>query len=193
MIYATLSFDREQRCMDQLAQALQDRARQQEAVARLGQTALAGSPTDELFRIAVRSAGRILGVEYCEVLELLPENQLIIRATLPDSEGVIGSRLQTGTASLAGYALLRGEPVVMTDLEHETRFTPHPLMRAQGIVCGVNVIIQGRERPYGVINALSTRPRLFDDQDTNFLRAIANILGAAVDRIRTEDALQRSE
>ena len=179
--------------MDQLAQALQDRARQQEAVARLGQTALAGSPTDELFRIAVCSVGRILGVEYCEVLELLPENQLIIRATLPDSEGMIGSRHQTGTASLAGYALLRGEPVVMTDLEHETRFTPHPLMRAQGIVCGVNVIIQGRERPYGVINALSTRPRLFDDQDTNFLRAIANILGAAVDRIRTEDALQRSE
>ena len=179
--------------MDQLAQAQQDRARQQEVVAQLGQRALAGGPADALFREAVRSAGRILQVEYCEVLELLPEDRLVVRAALPDSEAMIGTRFETGTASLAGYALLCGESIVMADSAHETRFTPHPLMRSQGIVSGVNVIIPGRGRPYGVLNALSTRHRAFDDQDTNFLRAVANILGAAIDRILTEDALHRSE
>ena len=179
--------------MDQLAQAQQDRARQQEVVAQLGQRALAGGSTDALFREAARSAGRILQVEYCEVLELLPEDRLVVRATLPDSEAMIGTRFETGTASLAGYALLCGESIVMADLTHETRFTPHPLMRSQGIVCGVNVIIPGRGRPYGVLNALSTRRRAFDDQDTNFLRAVANILGAAIDRIQTEATLHRSE
>ena len=179
--------------MDQLAQAQQDRARQQEVVAQLGQRALAGGPADALFREAVRSAGRILQVEYCEVLELLPEDRLVVRAALPDSEAMIGTRFETGAASLAGYALLCGESIVMADLAHETRFTPHPLMRSQGIVSGVNVIIPGRGRPYGVLNALSTRHRAFDDQDTNFLRAVANILGAAIDRILTEDALHRSE
>ncbi|MCU0562979.1 MAG: GAF domain-containing protein [Desulfobacterales bacterium] len=179
--------------MDRLLRARQNRVLQQEAVAQLGQTALAGCPADALFREAVRSAGRILQADYCEVLELLPENVLVLRATLPESAAMIGSRFETGTASLAGYALLCGEPVVMADIAHETRFTPHPLMRSQGIVCGVTVIIRGRERPFGVLNALSTRHRIFDDQDTYFLRAVANILGAAIDRIRTEDALQRSE
>ena len=179
--------------MDQLAQAQQDRARQQEVVAQLGQRALAGGPADALFREAVRSAGRILQVEYCEVLELLPEDRLVVRAALPDSESMIGTRFETGTASLAGYALLCGEPIVMADLARETRFTPHPLMRSQGIVCGVNVIIPGRGRPYGILNALSTRHRAFDDQDTNFLRAVANILGAAIDRIQAEATLHRSE
>jgi PAS domain S-box-containing protein len=179
--------------MDQLGRALQDRAHQQEAVAQLGQMALAGSPADMLFREAVRSAGRILQVEYCEVLELLPEDRLVIRAALPDHEDMIGTRFEAGTASLAGYALLCGESVVMPDIARETRFTPHPLMRTQGTVCGISVIIRGRGRPYGVLNALSTRQRAFDDQDANFLHAVANILSAAVERIQTEAALHRSE
>jgi PAS domain S-box-containing protein len=179
--------------MDQLSQILHNRALQQEAVAQLGQSALAGGSMDSLFQDAVHAGGRILQVEHCEILELLPENILVMRTTLDDGRELIGSRFETGTSSLSGYALQRREPVLMADIRTETRFTPHPVTWAQGVVCGVSVVIHGRERPYGVLNALSTRHRTFVDHDVHFLRALANILGAAIDRFQTEAALHRSE
>lgn len=56
-------------------QELRIRALEQEAVADLGQHALAGADLNELFNEAVRSTGRILQVEHCEVLELIPRKR----------------------------------------------------------------------------------------------------------------------
>src|SRR5438093_5883363 len=52
-------------------------ARQQEAVAHLGQQALAGAPVDELIGAAVALASRALEVEFASVLELRPESRTL--------------------------------------------------------------------------------------------------------------------
>ena len=176
-------------------QELRIRALQQEAVAGLGQRALTGADLNVLFNEAVRSIGRILQVEYSEVLELIPqEDMLTMRATLPGIEDLIGQAvIETGKGSQAGYTLQRREPVLMPDIHTETRFTPNFLMREHGIVSGMSVVIEGRERPFGVLNANSKHSRRFTENDTNFLKSIANVLAAAIERKQTEDALRESE
>jgi PAS domain S-box-containing protein len=176
-------------------QEMRTRALQQEAVAGLGQHALVGADLNELFNEAVRSTGRILQVEYCEVLELIPgEDKLVMRATLPGIEDLIGQAvIDAGKGSQAGYTLERREPVVMPDIQTETRFAPNYLMREHGIVSGMSVVIEGRKHSFGVLNASAKHSRRFTEGDINFLKSSANVLAAAIERKQAEAALHHSE
>jgi K+-sensing histidine kinase KdpD len=72
-------------------QKLQRQARQQEAVAELGKRALS-TTTDlqDLLEQAVESAVGVLGVDYTEVLELLPSsNELVLRTGVGWKEGLV--------------------------------------------------------------------------------------------------------
>jgi signal transduction histidine kinase/CheY-like chemotaxis protein len=178
-----------------LEQELRTRAHQQETVALLGQMALAGGDSSALLKEAVHAIARVLAVEFCEVLELLPEEgRLIFRAGLSDIEHLIDrATVDAGTGSQAGYTLLSREPVIMADIDTEVRFSPHHLMHEHGIVSGMSVVIGGKERPFGVLNASTTRRRTFSKDDTHFLQSVANVLAAAIERKQAEEALRRQE
>lgn len=54
----------------------------------------------------------------------------------------------------------------------------------------MSLIIPGRDRPFGVLGAHTTRRRTFSEDDVNFLQAIANVLAIAIERKEAEKALQ---
>jgi len=173
-------------------------ARQQEAVARLGQQALAGAARADLFDTAAKLLARGLDVEFSEILEFRPEHRsLVVRAR----EGW-GERVREGNAftivtadaaGLAGYVLNAAAPIVIEDLPTETRFNVPPHIEQHDILSGVSVVVQGRERPWGVLGAYSARPREFSGPDVLFVQALAHVLATALERARVEDALRSSE
>ncbi|HEX8201798.1 MAG TPA: response regulator [Isosphaeraceae bacterium] len=170
---------------------LHERARQQAIVAALGQTALAGADLPALLDEAVTQAARNLEVEFGRVMELAPDGaSLGGRAGVGWSpEGLANPTVGSGTASLAGFTLLSGAPVVVEDLATETRFAVTPLLRDHQIASGLSVLIQGRDRPYGTLGVFSARRRAFTRDDIHFLQAIANVLAAAIGRKRDEAEL----
>jgi PAS domain S-box-containing protein len=170
---------------------LQARARQQAAVAELGQAALMGTDLLALMQEAVTLVVRTLDVEYCEVSELLHDDQtLLLRAGAGWREGCVGHvTMGLGTASLAGYTLLLNEPVIVEDLRAERRFRIPPLLHDHLAVSGTSVIILGPGRPFGVLGAYSTRRQRFSADDVHFLQAIANVLGTVLERKGVEEAL----
>jgi len=174
---------------------LRTRVHQQETVALLGQVALSGGDSRILLKGAAQAIGRELGVDFCEILELLPEgDRLIFRAGLPNVEHLIGREtVAANQGSQAGFTLLSREPVIMADIDAETRFSPNHLMREHGIVSGMSAVIGGRERPFGVLNVSTTQRRAFTKDDTLFLQSLANVLAAAIERKLAEEALRRQE
>ena len=160
-------------------------------MAELGQDALMGADLLTLMQEAVTLVVHTLDVEYCEVSELLHDDQtLLLRAGAGWREGCVGHvTMGVGTASLAGYTLLRNEPVIVEDLHHETRFRIPPVLHDHRVVSGASVIMHGPGRPFGVLGAHSTRRQMFSADDVHFLQAIANVLGAALERRRAEEAL----
>ncbi len=56
----------------------------------------------------------------------------------------------------------------------------------------VNVIIAGEGAPFGVLEIDATRMRTFDEDDIAFLENCANLLAAAIDRQKVQDALEQS-
>lgn len=171
------------------------RARQQEAIARLGQLALTelGGKEEELFSAVVEETAKALGVEMCKLLELAPGGEeLILRAGSGWKPGLVGAaRLSTERESQAGYALKAGGAVVVSDLVTETRFSTPRLLHDHGVVSGLSVLIAGEDgRDYGVLGAHSTRRQEFSQSDVDFLRAVANLLASAIHRNR---AVERQE
>jgi len=97
------------------------RARQQEALARLGERALTESDLQKFFNETVATVGEILDVELVKILELVPgDAEMLLRAGIGWKPGVVGSaNVSTGRDSQAGYTLASGRPVIMEDLATE--------------------------------------------------------------------------
>jgi two-component system cell cycle sensor histidine kinase/response regulator CckA len=177
-------------------EALGDYARRQAVVAEIGRLALMGGELDILFAEIVSLVARTLGVEYCKILELLPEGEsLIIKAGVGWKEAPAGGHVtvSAGKESQAGFTLLSNEPVVVEDMRIETRFSDSSLLHDHAVLSGMSVIIRGRERPYGVLGVHTTSQRKFADDDVSFLLAVANVLAEAIGRKYSEDELRQSE
>jgi PAS domain S-box-containing protein len=176
-------------------EALRATARQQEAVAHLSQQALAGVPVAALMGEAVAIVGRTLDVEYVGLFEFRPESRsLLLRAGVGWGEGCVGRTVLPADGDQhGGYALRSATPVVVEDLASDRRFAPAQFLNDHRVVSGVTVVIQGRERSFGLVGAHTIRRREFTVHDAHFILAVAHVLATSIDRTRTEDALRKSE
>lgn len=166
------------------------RASQQAMIAQLGQRALAGANLADLMDAAVARTADMLGVEFCKVLQLLPDGlRLKLQAGVGWRPGLVGTAtIGVESSSQAGYTLLALRPVVVEDLAAETRFSGTRLLTEHKVVSGVSVVIGSREQPFGVLGVHTAHRRSFTDDDVNFLQAVANVLAAAVERAQAEEA-----
>ena len=171
--------------------ALETRARQQTVVAELSQHALEGRDLPTLLEDAVKLIRQILEVEYCGVLELLPDGDaLLLRAGAGWKEGYLGhAKVFAGRESPAGFTLLCSSGLIFEDLRTERRFRRPPLLLEHGVVSGVTVIIHGRGKPYGILGVYTTEARKFTNDDVHFLQSLATVLAAAIERRQLEEEL----
>ncbi|HET6465419.1 MAG TPA: EAL domain-containing protein [Nitrospiria bacterium] len=176
--------------LKQKDQLLKVRARQQAVIAELGQHALTGTDSSVLMNEAVTLVAQNLEIEYCKIFERLPDgHSLLLRAGVGWKEGLVG-QVRVGTEeSEAGYALLTKGPVIVEDLQTETRFSG-PLLHDHGVVSGMSVIIPGQDRPFGVLGAHATTRRIFTQDDINFLQAVANTLAVAVEHQQSQEKIR---
>jgi len=171
--------------------SLETRSRQQKAISDLSQHALEGLDLTTLLEDAVSLVQQILGVEFCKMLELSQDRKsLLLRAGAGWKGGYVGEvQLAAGPNSQAGFALLSRSPVIVEDLRNEKRFHGSSLLLEHGAVSGITVIIHGRSRPYGVLEAHTTQQRKFTPDDIHFLQSVASILAAAIERRGLEEEL----
>ncbi|MEG4037230.1 EAL domain-containing protein [Microcoleus sp. S36b_A4] len=196
----------------ELLTSIHSRARQQAAVAYLGQQALAETDLSALMDKAAVLIAQTLDVDYCQVLELLPSGHaFMLRAGVGWQPGLVGSATVAASArSQAGYTLLVGEPTIVEDLRVETRFSELPLLHNHRAVSGLTVIIPGNRglgsnwgqaepasssssQAWGILGVHTSQERVFSQDDVYFVEAIANVLAAAIERIRSQERLQMME
>ncbi|MFQ4141600.1 response regulator [Chlorogloeopsis sp. ULAP02] len=170
------------------------RISQEATVAQLGQSALLGKELSSLMDEAVTLVAQNLGVEYCKLLKLLPEeNTMLLCAGVGWREGLVGKAKIHSDSSGSGYTLVVQQPVIIEDLRTETRFQPSALLREHRIISGLSVPIPKQNGSYGVLGVYSTTKQTFTDRDINFVQSVANILSAALERQHTEQALRQAK
>lgn len=169
---------------DGAAADAQRRVRQHAVVADLGQRALAGVGIGDLAMAAATAARRELEADRTGVLEFAHDrSRLVMRAGAGWPDGMVGeATVELGRRSQAGFSLLTSEPVLSNDLESEERFEVSALIRSQGLRSSINTPIAGPGDSWGVLGVFSHDANHFDQDDASFVRAVANVLGAAVVR-----------
>jgi diguanylate cyclase (GGDEF)-like protein/PAS domain S-box-containing protein len=176
-----------------LAEAeLKLRAAQQAAVARLGEQALEGTDLPELMDRAVRTAAELLSVDYAGLFQLSHEDQsFTLRASTGLEGGGAGDASVPATReSLAGHALERRSPVSVEDWSIEQRFGKHQAVRDLDARSGMAVIVDGPERPFGVLDLQSRNLRVFTSDDVNFVQSLVNVLADAIERRSAEEEIR---
>ncbi|WP_027254554.1 PAS domain S-box protein [Planktothrix agardhii] len=173
-------------------QELKRRARQQQVIAELGQYALSQTNLEHLAKKVVTLVGQTLGIKYVQIWELLPNQGTFLLTTglglRPRSVGRV--TLSNTPQSQPGYTLLVKQPVIVENLQVETRFSGSEFFSNHHIVSGVTVLISGKEKPVGVLGIHSQEQRTFSPDEINFLQAVANIIASGVERQQAEVELK---
>jgi two-component sensor histidine kinase len=176
----------------QMEADLRARVRQQQAVADLGQRALASPNLALLMTDAVTIAAQILEAELAGIFELTPaKDSLRLTAGAGWPAGLVGQTTLELTADYpAGYALLTKQPLMIENLSYDSRFSQAGWLHRHQVVSGLSLVIQSRQEPLGVLEVYTTRRRRFTEDDSHFLQAVTNILSMAWERAQNEDQLK---
>jgi two-component sensor histidine kinase len=172
-----------------LEDELRSRAKQQEALAQLGERALAEPDLERLLNDAVSTVALTLAVDFVKILELLPGGgELVLRAGFGWRTDLIGKILTTtGPNTFAQFTLNSPAPVTVDHFATETRFEVAPYLKDHNCASGMTVTIAGRDgRAYGILGVCTTKKRQFSAQETAFLAAASNLLAGAIQRRQLE-------
>jgi two-component sensor histidine kinase len=177
------------------AEELGYRLRQQQLTAEYAYFALQTHDVQQLLQEATRVCAEGLQSKMCKLMEYLPaEGQFLIIAGVGWRPGVVGkARVGADTASPTGYAFKTGEPVISNHLEGESRFRTPALLVEHGVRRAINAPIQSGDERFGVLEADSPVDGRFTEADLFFVKSFASLIGVALERQRTEQALKQQE
>lgn len=173
----------------ELENELRGRAKQQEALAQLGERALVETDLERLLNDAVSTVALTLSVDFVKILELLPgDGELLLRAGFGWKKDLVGTILTTTVAgSFARFTLDSAGTAVIPDFAGETRFEVPSYLVDHSCSSGMNVTIAGRDgRAYGILGVCTARQRNFNSQEIAFLAAVGNLLAGAIQRRQLE-------
>jgi len=161
--------------------ALRRAAVQGETVAKLGQLALASPNVDELFAKTAHSVGSVLDISTVGIV-LPTASGRFEQAAAVDWPGESETQLEDRVDALIGYAAGASRPVVVdASPAGEDGVDPS----------AVGVAIRGAEGLLGVLVAMDRGGRPFSPDGLHFLRSVANVLAAAIDRHESRTQLER--
>jgi diguanylate cyclase (GGDEF)-like protein/PAS domain S-box-containing protein len=171
--------------------AIQQHAAQQEFIAGFGQKALASANLDELWHDVALIVSEGLDVAFSKALLLAPDMRSFnLKAGVGWQEGWVGRCISSTYENTQNrFILASHQAVVVDDFYTETRFKPSKILKSHHIRSAAGVVISGAGGPYGVLGVYARDAHRFSVISINFLRSLANILAAAIDRKRTEEHL----
>ena len=165
-----------------------------EVLAQFGAEATRSEDLDTILNHATKRVSQVLAIDLVKVLERLPYGQsMLVRAGVNWNPGVVGHATMAAHAgSPVVYALQQDYAVISNDVASETRFKIPDLLADHGVKSMINVVIRGEGEPFGVLEVDARERRTFDQDDINFLQNYANLLAAAIDRIKAHRQLSEA-
>jgi PAS domain S-box-containing protein len=180
--------------VDKATDDLQAHAHEQAAVAELSRFALSADSIAAVLDKAVAVVAERLGLDLVELLLLEPDgSRFRVVAGTGWKEGVVGeARVEARSATLAGAVVIEDGPLVAADEAAQARFERPAHLGSLEIVSSVAVPIGPPGRRVGVLAAHALVPRPVGVSEVLWLRTVANVVAAAIERRRAEESTREA-
>lgn len=168
--------------------------RHRAALAAFSSYALTEPDLDDLLDEAARASAEALGAPLCRVMQYrADEDDLFLRSGIGWPAGAVGRlKVPADQTNPAGRTFVTGEPVITTDTGALPASMFPPFFTQHGIVSSLCVPIQGSHGTFGTLGVDCTGPRVFEDDDVEFLSGFARVVAEAISRIRRRRALDKA-
>ncbi len=160
----------------------------QMAVAALGHWALSGTDLAILFQDAATLVAQVLQVPYSRIWQILSDGislSKVAEVRLGDAFADDPNIQVLTVPHLEQWQEIN--PLTIASVHHSKQqssnfSTPFPT----GSRGGISILIPGQQKPLGVLEAYTTEPREFVDDDVHFLQSVSHVLATAIERKRSE-------
>lgn len=169
--------------------------KRQHVLAEFGELCLRSEVLDEILKEGCRLVSVALNTDLAKILELDEQSgTALVRAGVGWKEEVVGrTRIKLDERSSEAYALKTAKPLVTQDIHEETRFDFPAFVQDAGVVALVNVpIILPGGKAFGLLQVDARERREFGDEDIQFLRTYAMVLGPVIDRLKKARELKQT-
>jgi diguanylate cyclase (GGDEF)-like protein len=168
------------------------RSEQQLALVRLGQRALAGSELARLFDEATVAVAATMNAEFTGLFEPSGAETLVLSAAVGWDVSASHRTTVLTAEPFFGVPLVAGAAGYVDGEHHSHGVRTCELLIESGVMSGVSVPIGTPAQQYGVLAVATRSVRPFTADDVTFLRAVANVLTAAIERTRTQDEVRQA-
>ena len=174
-------------------QRLESQARQQAAVVDIGMRALRGERVRDLVRYALAMVRENLGADRVTLVRREQDKpHYVLEASDPEDPSVGDLAILPGDGTITGQTLALDRPIISSDVANETSFATTPTAGGMPVQSAATVLIPAGDVPFGVLAVFASERREFTDDEVGFIQAVANVVGTAVERRRTERDLETS-
>ena len=168
-------------------EALDRRARYNEAAAELGRIALVAADVGELAERLAEVVAERLGADACAITEVsgMELHSLAVHGEAPGRAQ--GDRWTMRARSLAGLVFATDGPLVIDDLA-SSEIDASAQLLGSGMRSAMGIAVEGRDGPAGMVAVFSRRERAWSADESAFLHVVANVMGSAIERAARETA-----
>ncbi len=170
--------------------------RRQRVLSEFGDFVLDHDDLDKILNEACRLIAGALDCDLAKVIEIERKSgDGLVRAGVGWHDGVVGhERISLTERSSEAFAIEKTEPVITNDIAREDRFEFPAFLLDHDVVALVNVpiFLPGRV-PFGILQVDAKEPREFDQEDIEFLKTYAMVLGPVIDRLKTAATLKETD
>jgi PAS domain S-box-containing protein len=178
-----------QRPMDEMG------VRQQRVVAQISERALSGFQVRDLLDQVVVLLAECFHANCSEVFECTADlGRLVLRSGYGWPTGLVGAlTVEVRPRSDFEYLLGRRRSVACEDWVSENRFAPTYLAARGPVSSSIWVPLVTGEGHFGLLGVHFAQPRLLGPMDADFMQSVANVIGTALERQRSDQRRQENE
>ncbi len=173
---------------------LRQRVEELSALYRLSTVLAAHRDVQQILDTAARSAAEVLGVRR-SAIRLLSEDgdEMVVHAGHNLSRAYLSRGPLTLSESELFNAAIRGQVVYVPDMTTDPRVRYREAARREGLVSALFAGMIYQDQPIGVIQLFTEQRRAFSPFEINLVRAIAQMLAAAIENARLEAKRRENE
>lgn len=164
-----------------------------EALLSAGQALIAPEPLGKVLQRLTETVQRMLDIRLCSVMLLNDKRELEICAVAGGGQHYTQRASLSVSDSLIGQVVIRRAPLQVFDVRKAQGYRSRSMARKERLASLLSVPILYQQKPIGLINIYTSKPRLFTAEEIRLLDAFASLCAIAIENARRYESVLRAE